>query len=149
MNASELAIYAPLWTAVPETRPTDGERDLICDGGRVGWATYDGRGGYYIHDRDQVPGFITAALCRVAAEDWLLRKFRRGGVFNPSVTIQIDCHDAAGQWPAAFSVRIDHSPGDEDAERVGHGEGPTIHHALVAACLAIHASASPSPAPPS
>lgn len=132
MNAKELAsTYEPLWAAVPETRPgmlgfmgaddPKGRTDLNC------WWRF----GKPWFDDD-----AAAALCRVAAEDWLEENcpldywtFARN-----RVPVGRYCVNIVGL-----------SYGEIDESLVY--EGPTIHHALVAACLAVHASSSPTSAP--
>ena len=123
MNAKELAsIYKPLWDVVPEARPD--QQDQVF--------------GEWIrsHVIEGYAATAAAALCRVAAEDWLEENcpldywtFARN-----RVPVGRYCVNIVGL-----------SYGEIDESLVY--EGPTIHHALVAACLAVHASSSPTSAP--
>ncbi len=111
MNAKELHdLYAPLWAKVPETRPED-----LYWTERYGGEWADDEGDYWGDPAG------AAALCRVAVEDWLR-------VAGADVTTQY-----GGQ------VRLESGDG-----RINFGMldqtcfgGPTIHHALVAAALAV------------
>lgn len=131
MNAKELHnLYAPLWAAVPETRPQLVRSVVTADGFELGDDDY-------ADAPDKVVAY-NAALCRVAAEDWLRNHcaVRLAPLVESDVSesVAIDC-----------GVQRENEPDDA---WIADFPGATIHHALVAACLAVH-NASPSPAPPS
>ncbi len=113
MNAKELHdLYAPLWELVPETSP---------DGGFGGSLALhpNGKSLWWLDAGTPIPCGLTAAaaLCRVAVEDWLIG---RGFEVNKSAI------------PSGFWVGVD------DAGHVQKADsGPTIHHALVAAAMAV------------
>lgn len=148
MNAKELHdLYATLWEAVPETRPTK-RLDYI--------------NGTWFLDENQERAesasiFVedAAAICRVAAEDWLVC----GGRANENPSREPFTIKFMAMLDGDYSVIrehwhwLDQDPTDPNGLIGGDGRriltrGPTIHHALVAACLAVHNSA-PSAAPPS
>lgn len=132
MNAKELHdLYAPLWAAVPETRP----KDLFLSAGykqeppiwwflSSQWAADDAQrfGAYENICTDEA----AAALCRVEAEDWLGRfvKWNEAWVYD----------GVPGHWSVHELL--------EGEDRRMIGAGPTKHHAIVLACHAVH-SASP------
>lgn len=140
MNASELAaVYERLWAAVPATRP----KDLFLSVYRLEepkwWfqpsqaaADYEQQCGAY---ENICTDEAAAALCRVAAEDWLEENCPR------------DYWTFGKSCNGGYYVNIVGLSYGEISESDVY-EGPTIHHALVLACLAVH-NASPSPAPPS
>jgi|SRR5882762_2283916 len=127
LTAAELhALYAPLWERVPETRPRLTEDQvgaafsLVYQDDWVNWPFVwrrDSDG--LIEDINEVDPGTSAALCRVAAEDWLLEKLRPNG-FGIAVPVRED---------DAFAI--------ETCVLSEHPRGPTIHHALVAACIAV------------
>ena len=118
MNAKELAeLYEPLWMLVPETRPT---RLLV-------WLFSEERGWY--HDfRARLPNHYSesaemndtnAALCRVSVEDWL----------EEHAPERITVGGSVEGWYVKTCP--------QGAYHGDLGHGPTIHHALVAAALAV------------
>lgn len=115
MTAKELHdLYAPLWALVPETNPNG-----LVMGREV---LHHGLFGM-IHTE------AAAALCRVAVEDWLhAQEYSTTiGAIDPNAP---DCD----KWVELYW------PGhpDADPERsLVFFPGPTIHHALVAAALAV------------
>ncbi len=151
MNAKELAsTYEPLWAAVPETRPTDGDWSLWMrglddhDGPWLAWA----RGATGGHS-EGVDDTSAAALCRVAAEDFLptvdwICSFAIWPAESDgqSVVLSIDPAFTEAKW-----LRDESGLGVEHDACTIEFDGPTIHHALVRACLAVHASSSPNSAP--
>ncbi len=135
MNAKELHdLYGPLWDRVPETRPKFGHRFFTY----LAWSMPVDGGDDFYHE-----GFVwkygnekprladcrndveVAALCRVAVEDWLTRD-----VVNYSLEIS----KYLGR-PPELRWRVYAFAGN--GLDVASGSGPTIHHALVAAALAV------------
>lgn len=155
MHPKELHdLYAPLWDAVPETRPRDtepGAPDWMLDYDDVTgmwWFTEAGTGRQI--GEDVVPA-AAHALCRVAAEDWLttrgveLRQTVTGWDFWRIGPYQVK---PFGMWGVTRTTVV----------AVGSGGGGSCstppmpeldrpkyrHHALVAACLAV-AGSPPTP----
>lgn len=122
MDAKELHdLYGPLHEAVPETRPEGLKLSTysIRDNGDPHWT----------HHGNWTDEAASAALCRVAAEDWL-----RSAGFDLFLT-DTDCNTI---------VRVD-PPSDRMLVVVRLRKFPSVHHAIVPACLAV-AEAKSAPA---
>lgn len=133
MTAQELyQIYAPLWERVLETRPritlgpTYDEPDLVLEfkGESARWTAEDGSSP---DDwRDGVISTCAAALCRVAAEDWLVEQ-------NHKRMPSCGGYVISGRFGHSWNTK-GYCPGDAISS---WSSGPTIHHALVAACMEV------------
>ena len=118
MNAKELHdLYAPLWAAVPETRPINVRLHT------AGWFEQ------YPHPTvNNAQAFTSltdttlAALCRVAVEDWIISQ--------PEYCNGIGMFSIGQHERAVVLEGRRMRPSDSFT-------GPTIHHALVAAALAV------------
>lgn len=121
MTAQELfALYSPLWQAVPETRPKglDFGSEDVGDNVALMWFL---DGSPFAIDNPEIP----AALCRISCEDWLRQKYRLR--LNETAMGQTDF----AEWVV---LREPSCPSEvSDIIRAG----PTIHHALVSAALAV------------
>lgn len=123
------SVYAPLWERVPEARPGDIRFKEVSWEQCIGAVFSDGPGAE--HDDNFYYTYLlttaAAALCRVAVEDWLLTQ--RLDDRKPEGSLSLE--DNPG-WPSQrFHVSV-----PTRVESIG-GFGPTIHHALVAAALAV------------
>lgn len=144
LTAAELHdLYAPLWAKVPETQPKWYIDDANHDDGLL-----IGRSSELSpHNCDAVTE-MNAHLCRVACEDWILRQ---GQHAETSTALGEPFHLVIIPTGDGYRIRRDHwdwidsDPTNPDGLICGEGrkvltpEGPTIHHALVAAALTIAA----------
>ena len=138
MNAAELhALYAPLWEKVPATKPSV----------LLGWDWDTGL--YFLrppdfceiaHSDDERVVAANAALCRVAVEDWLLHNNDIRPYRNMGEDLLLYPLRAQGDGPVGgYAVQLTRA--FSSATRF---PGPTIHHTLVAAALAVHAALAPA-----
>lgn len=134
MNAKELhAIYGPLWEKVPETKPIG-----------LGWHNWSveprftldlkhkhsvtlGDGGL-----SDAPTSIAADLCAMSALRWLIQTDPREGICHGHTRIKQHIHEDV-EDAGSFSVGVESRGGICYAIT----NGPTLHHAIVAACLAV------------
>ena len=127
MNAKELfELYRPLWDKVPETRPRPKPLSVYGIEYMDAHPSEDVEAGWYWRDNigflgDPLDEMAVAALCRATVENWL---------WTQAETFRIvpACGFTDGQWYVQFT---------SDRPQV---EGPTIHHALVSAALAVAGS---------
>lgn len=139
MTAKELHdLYAPLWAKVPETRPFHKDFPIVFhededDGDRFRVQT-EPRHWHSLSDK------IAAALCRVAVEDWLRNDVVTSHTvygepnhdLMPKYSSEEDGTSIFLDWPCKWATQ-----GIDVEDGAAMFTGPTIHHALVAAALAV------------
>lgn len=141
MTAKELhALYAPLWAAVPDCVPLwlhyDAESDPC-------WVLEGDAG-----DTGVVRTETAAVLCRCAAEDWMIHQFNQRCAYISLARMSGEDYFVNRHSPGILDFDANGKIIESAQYRTSH-RGPTIHHALVRACLAVHGSSAPIPAPPS
>lgn len=114
-------LYAPLWAREPGTRPSSGTPRSSYS---YTFELQENMDEFWFEFMNPLSGFgcggiddqAAAALCRVTVEDWLFRS----------------CY---GRWEIGARANFD---GSEPTEfECGGFRGPTIHHALIAAAMAV------------
>jgi hypothetical protein len=149
MNPKELhELYAPLWERVPELRPhfnIDGhpDSDILWLGlAKEGWWGWMLNTEDYPPDGEDEGAISAAALCRVAVEDWLRNTTKQLTIFETGLQDDEwkEIVTTAGSW-------VTNAP-DAANPLAQECAGPTIHHAIVAAALAVHAANPSAPPPP-
>lgn len=116
MTAAEIhALYAPLWEKVPATRPGTIAYHTGWPGPRFEWSGAQDFGSVVYRTADDSAAL---ALCRMRCIEWLI-----GAEFD--IEIGTDCDRV---WVGFCKVGNEYEDGRS---------GPTLDHALVAACLAV------------